>query len=72
MQPPAKQLLWNDREARSVIPVAACDSKRRTDAGGRMSSDLGFPRAPPRLEPGTRGLSGAGHEICRIVDTGRR
>jgi hypothetical protein len=37
-----------------------------------MSSDLGFRRAPPGLEPGTRGLSGAGHEICRIVDTGRR
>jgi hypothetical protein len=37
-----------------------------------MSSDLAFRRAPPGLEPGTRGLSGAGPEICRIVDTGRR
>jgi hypothetical protein len=53
MQPPAKQLPWNDREARSVIPAAACDpnAEPTQEDGCRLTWDFGVRRQGSSPEP---------------------
>jgi hypothetical protein len=53
MQPPAKQLPWNDREARSVIPAAACDpnAEPTQEDGCRLTWHFGVRRQGSSPEP---------------------
>jgi hypothetical protein len=64
-------LLGNDHKARSVIPVAACDSNAEPtqEDGSRLTWDFACAAKARATNPW---IKWNGLEICRIVDTGRR